>query len=110
MKGALDNSRDLIVLDRARAARPGFIRQTLNAFLHKPPAPLADRVLMEIQTSRNLFACQSLGTYKDYPAAIRQRTGDLPAAHLTFNVQWFDSPLRSSDDAVLLGLRLRTDF
>jgi porin len=33
-----------------------------------------------------------------------------PAMHLTFDVQYFDTPIITADDAVTLGLRLRTDF
>jgi hypothetical protein len=33
-----------------------------------------------------------------------------PATHLTFDLQWLDTPFTDLDDAVVLGLRLRTAF
>jgi hypothetical protein len=61
-----------------------FVGQPVNAILHKPAAPLANRVLVDAKAFGNIFALQALRAQQNHPASIRQRPRRLVPTHLRF--------------------------
>ncbi|GGI25673.1 hypothetical protein GCM10010987_35550 [Bradyrhizobium guangdongense] len=68
----LDYLSNLIVVDGARAARAGFIKQAITAILlKKPTAPLANGVFMDAEFSSHRLAWQAIRTSQDRAASLR---------------------------------------
>lgn len=61
-----------------------FVGQSVNAILHEPAAPLANRVLVDAKAFGNIFALQALRAQQNYPASIRQRARRLVPTHMRF--------------------------
>ena len=77
-----------IVLYRARPARAGLVKQTVEAILLKAPAPLAHRMLMATEFPRHHLVRQAFRATKNDPAALRKgarrsMTTDLPLQIVT---------------------------
>jgi len=83
----LDHLCHLLIGDRARTARPVLVGEPLDAVLHEPAAPLADRVFVDTKALGYLLALQAVCTKKDHPAAVRQRPGRAVSSHLSFEKQ-----------------------
>jgi hypothetical protein len=60
----------LIVVDGARAARAGFVKQTITAILQKSAAPLANGVFVEAKLGGDRFAWQTIRTPQDRAAPL----------------------------------------
>jgi hypothetical protein len=88
-KRALDHGGDLIIIDRARPARTGFVQKPFDAVLEKAPPPFADRMLVNAQLRRNHLAGNAFGASEDDPAALRHRSRHTMAPDLSFEVGLF---------------------
>jgi hypothetical protein len=66
-----DHGGNLIVVDGARAARAGFVKQAITAILQKPAAPLANGMFMEAEFGSHRPAWQSVRTSQDRAAPLR---------------------------------------
>lgn len=89
-KRVLNDGGDLIVIDGSRTAWTGLIQKPFDAVLQKAPSPLADRVLMNAQLTRNGFAGRAVRTSEDNSAAFGQKPhdGDEPAVRDTLFLPW----------------------
>src|SRR2546427_9319975 len=67
----LDHGGNLIVVDGARAARAGFVKQAITAILQKSAAPLANGVFMNAEFGSHRFAWQAVRTSQDRAAPLR---------------------------------------
>ena len=83
-----------VVPDRPRAARPGGVRQPVDAVPHEAAAPFADRPPVDTQFRRNLLVRHTLGAAQDDAAAFGQGTRHLPSAGPAFQ----ERPLRPARD------------
>ena len=70
---ALDHLSNLRIRHCTWATCTIFVGQPLNAILHEPPPPFADRVLVDTEALGNFLALQSLCTQQNHPASIRER-------------------------------------
>jgi hypothetical protein len=68
---SLDHGRNLIVVDGARAARAGFVKQAITAILQKSAAPLANGVFMNAEFGSHGLAWQPIRTPQDRAAPLR---------------------------------------
>ena len=82
----LDHGGHLIVVDRPRPAGPGFVQQALDAILEEAAPPLADRVLMHSQFSRDDLAGHAAGASQDDPASLGHRSRHTLPSHLSFEI------------------------
>jgi hypothetical protein len=67
----LDYLSNLIVVDGARAARAGFVKQAITAILQKSTAPLANGVFMDAEFGSHRLAWQAIRTSQDRAASLR---------------------------------------
>ena len=82
----LDHGGDLIVIDRPGPAWPGFVQQTLHAILEEAAPPLADRMLMHPQLSRDGLAGNAVGATKNDPAPLGHGSRHTLPTHLSFQI------------------------
>jgi hypothetical protein len=68
---SLDHGGNLIVVDGARAARAGFVKQAITAILQKSTAPLANGVFMDTEFDSHRLAWQAISTSQDRAASLR---------------------------------------
>ena len=88
-KRTLDDGGDLIVIDCPRSARTGFVQQPFDAVLQKTPTPLADRVLVDANLTRNGLAGNAVRASEDNAAAFRQRPRHTMTTNLSFEIGSF---------------------
>jgi hypothetical protein len=81
---SLDHLSHLRVRYRSRSTRTILVGQSLEASLHKPPPPFADRVFMHAKAFGDFLALQPFCAQQDHPATIRQRTGRFVPTNLSF--------------------------
>jgi hypothetical protein len=62
VKDEVDHFRNLLIVNRARPARPRLIEQAVDTILEKTPAPFSNRVLVHAEFGRNRFAREAAGT------------------------------------------------
>jgi hypothetical protein len=67
----LDYLSNLIVVDGARAAWAGFVKQTITTILQKSAAPLANGVFMNAKFGSHRLAWQAIRTSQDRAASLR---------------------------------------
>jgi hypothetical protein len=68
-----DRLGDRVVADLPGRARPGFVAQAVHPVLGEPPAPLADRVLAQVEPPGDRRIGQAIHGQKDDPSPSRQR-------------------------------------
>ncbi len=68
---SLDHGGNLIVVDGARAARAGLVKQAIAAILQKSAAPFANGVFMEAEFGSHGLAWQAISTPQDRAAPLR---------------------------------------
>lgn len=98
----LDHLSHLCIRNCSEPTRKILVSQPLNASLHKPAAPFADRVLMDAEACGNFLALQSLCTQQNYPASVGQRMWRFVAPDLSFE----KSPILAAEHD---QIRLSTD-
>jgi hypothetical protein len=67
----LDYLSNLIVVDGARAARAGFVKQAITAILQESAAPLANGVFMDAKFGSHRLTWQTICTSQDRAAPLR---------------------------------------
>src|SRR5215471_12682939 len=67
----LDYGSNLIVVDGARAARAGLVKQAITAVLQKSAAPLATGVFVEAECGSHRLAWQPIRASQDRAASLR---------------------------------------
>jgi hypothetical protein len=77
---ALDDSGNLIIIDRARPARASFIQEPFDAILQKPSTPFADRVLMNAKLVCSESRRRTAGWPDSAPIMTAPPDGPGPAA------------------------------
>jgi hypothetical protein len=70
---AFDYCGNLIVRYGAWPTRAVFVGQSLDPIPYKPPAPLADSVLMHPEPRTNLLTLKTFRTEQDHPTPVRKR-------------------------------------
>jgi hypothetical protein len=78
----LDHGSNLIVVDGARSARAGLVKQAITAILQKSAAPLANGVFMNAEFGSHGLAWQAIRTSQDRAAPLRQRPGNTMTTNL----------------------------
>jgi hypothetical protein len=68
---SLDHGGNLIVVDGARAARAGLVKQAITAILQKSAAPLANGMFMDAEFGSHGLAWQAIRTSQDRAASLR---------------------------------------
>jgi len=68
---SFNHRRNLIVVDGARAARAGLVKQAITAILQKSTAPFANGVFMEAKFGSHGLAWQAIRTPQDRAAPLR---------------------------------------
>ncbi|MCP1758593.1 hypothetical protein J2R87_009714 [Bradyrhizobium elkanii] len=71
LQRSLDQGGNLIVADRARAARSRFVKQAITAILQKSAAPLANGVVMDAEFGSHGLVWQAICTPQDRAAPLR---------------------------------------
>jgi hypothetical protein len=71
LQRSLDHGGNLIVVDAARAARAGFVKQGITAILQKSATPLANGVFVEAEFDSHRLTWQSIRTSQDREAPLR---------------------------------------
>jgi hypothetical protein len=67
---SFNHGRNLIVVDRAKAAGAGFVKQAITAILQKSAAPLANGVFMNAEFGSHGLAWQAIRTSQDRAAPL----------------------------------------
>jgi hypothetical protein len=67
----LDHRSNLIVVDGARAARAGLVKQAITAILQKLATPPANGVFVEAEFGSHRLAWQSICASQDRAASLR---------------------------------------
>jgi hypothetical protein len=62
---------NLIVVDAARAARAGLVKQAITTILQKSATPLANGVFVEAEFGSHRLAWQSIRASQDCAASLR---------------------------------------
>ena len=72
-QGPDDHTLNIIVGDRPRCPRTGFVHQPIEAPLDEPSPPLRDRRLIHVQLRRDHHVVRALRALQHDPAPLRQR-------------------------------------
>jgi hypothetical protein len=67
----LDHGSNLIVVDGARAARAGLVKQAITAVHQKPAPPFANGMFVDAEFGGYRLAWQSIRAPQDRPAPLR---------------------------------------
>jgi hypothetical protein len=84
---ALNDSGDLVIVDRARPPGTIFIQKALDAVFQKAPPPFANSVFMDTQLAGDHLAGQTVGAAKNDPATLRQGARRAMTPYLSFQIR-----------------------